>query len=112
MCLAGDLTDVISCWLNVGMELITFIADPTRKRALVEALGASEGYLWQIATAWRGKRAGPELAIKIEKATTEIGPEAVPRHSLRPDLWPKTVTAANDPDADPDAGRIVPVEGA
>ena len=70
------------------MDLTTFIADKTRKTELAAKLGASEGYLWQIATGWRGKRASWELAQRIEQATEEIGPEAVPKSSLRPDIWP------------------------
>jgi DNA-binding transcriptional regulator YdaS (Cro superfamily) len=70
------------------MDLLSFIADPERKRLLAEKTGKSEGYLWQVASGWRGKRASPELAISIEAATASIGPEEVPRSSLRPDLWP------------------------
>ena len=70
------------------MDLLNFISDRDRKAALAAALGASEGYLWQIATGWRGKRASWELATKIEAATASIGPEPVPKASLRPDIWP------------------------
>lgn len=71
------------------MDLLTFISDRDRKSALAAALGASEGYLWQIATGWRGKRASWELAQRIEAATAEIGPAFVPKSSLRPDIWPR-----------------------
>lgn len=70
------------------MDLLTFISDRDRKAALATSLGASEGYLWQIATGWRGKRASWELAQRIESMTAGIGPEAVPKSSLRPDIWP------------------------
>jgi DNA-binding transcriptional regulator YdaS (Cro superfamily) len=70
------------------MDLLTFISDAARKTVLADKLGASPGYLWQIATGWRGKRASPELARRIAEATAEIGPEAVPLESLRPDIWP------------------------
>lgn len=70
------------------MDLMTFISDKDRKARLVAATGKAEGYLWQIATGWRGKRASPELARKIAQATAELGPEPVPLESLRPDIWP------------------------
>lgn len=70
------------------MDLLTFISDRSRKAALATALRASEGYLWQIATGWRGKRASWELAQRIESASAEIGPEPVPKETLRPDIWP------------------------
>lgn len=70
------------------MDLATFISDPDRKAALAANTESSEGYLWQIATGWRGKRASPELAIAIERESGRIGPESVSKESLRPDLWP------------------------
>lgn len=69
------------------MDLLTFIADGERKARLAALTGSSEGYLWQIATKWRGKRPSPELAQAIERESGAIGPEAVPKGSLRPDLW-------------------------
>ena len=69
------------------MELSTFIEDAGRKARLALLTGKSEGYLWQVATGWRGKKASAELAIAIEAATGDIGPEVVPRHLIRPDLW-------------------------
>lgn len=69
------------------MDLKEFISVPDRKRRLAEATSKSEGYLWQIATAWRGKRVSAELALQIERATAEIGPEAVPKEGLRPDIF-------------------------
>jgi hypothetical protein len=70
------------------MDLQTFISDAERKARLAEATKASPGYLWQIATGWRGKRASPELAQAIERESAAIGPEPVSKSSLRPDLWP------------------------
>jgi len=73
------------------MDLLTFISDPERKRRLAAMTGKSEGYLWQCATGWRGKRTSPELAQSIERASAEIGSEAgvpgVSRCTLRPDIW-------------------------
>lgn len=66
-----------------SMDLKTYIDDPDRKAALVNATGANPQWLWQIATGWRNKRPSPELAVKIETAT---GGE-VPRHLLRPDIF-------------------------
>lgn len=67
-----------------AMNLLTYIEDRDRKAALAAATGTSEGYLWQIATGWRGKRPSWELAQAIEEAT---GGE-VTRQELRPDIWP------------------------
>lgn len=75
------------------MDLSTFISDPERKAKLASATGNSPGYLWQIATGWRGKRASVELAQTIERATGEIGPECVPKESMRPDVWPASEAA-------------------
>ncbi len=73
------------------MDLLTFISDPERKRRLAVLTGASEGYLWQCATGWRGKRTSPELAQNIERASvtigSEMGVEGVSRSVLRPDIW-------------------------
>lgn len=69
------------------MLLIDFISEEARKDRLVAALDTSAGYLWQLATNWRGKRPSAEMARAIERATAEIGPEAVPAASLRPDLF-------------------------
>ncbi|WP_162405557.1 hypothetical protein [Pseudoxanthomonas jiangsuensis] len=77
------------------MDLLQFISDPGRKAALAEMTSASPGYLWQIATRWRGKRASPDLARSIATATAEIGPEAVPLEALRPDIWPPAKEAPN-----------------
>lgn len=74
------------------MDLLTFISDKDRKARLVAVTGKAEGYLWQIATGWRGKRASPELARQITEATAQIGPEAVPLELLRPDIWPAPET--------------------
>lgn len=65
------------------MDLNTYIADTNARRLLAEEVGSSPGYLWQIATAWRGKRASRIMAIAIERATDG----AVTRQELRPDIW-------------------------
>lgn len=57
-----------------------------------------------------------EVAITAERCAQieRVTGGQISRRDLRPDLFGDLhpVTAANDPDADPDAGRIVPVEGA
>lgn len=78
------------------MDLQTYIADPRRKEALATRLGMSHGYLWQIAVGWtpkgrRPKRPSAELAVRIERATREIGPEPVLRETLRPDIFGREV---------------------
>jgi hypothetical protein len=81
-------------WLDARMELIDYIAQGERRKALAEATGSSPDYLWQIATKWvrptTGKevRASTDLALAIERETTRLGPETVPKESLRPDVWP------------------------
>lgn len=69
------------------MNLSDFIADPARREALALACETSPDYLWQIAKGWRGRKAGPQLAQRIEVESTRIGPEGVSKESLRPDLW-------------------------
>lgn len=69
------------------MDLQTYIDDGERRKKLARKLKKNPIYLWQIATGWRGKRASPELAMAIEKATRKLGPETVSKASLRPDLW-------------------------
>lgn len=80
------------------MDLLTFIGDADRKARLAARTDTSEGYLWQVATGWRGKRASPELAQAIERESTVIGPAAVPKGSLRPDIWPDDLEASTGPD--------------
>jgi hypothetical protein len=53
-----------------------------RRRALAEACETSPDYLWQVATAWKGRRASPKLAEKIEAETARIGPETVTKESV------------------------------
>ena len=65
------------------MDLKSFIADPDQRDALATALDSSSGYLWQLATGWRGRRPSAEFAIRIEAATGG----RVSRAELRPDLW-------------------------
>ena len=68
------------------MNLSDFIADPSRRNALALACETSTDYLWQIATGWRGRKAGPALAGRIEQETERIG-HKVPKELIRPDLW-------------------------
>lgn len=67
------------------MDLLTYISDMGRRRALAEYLGRNPVYLWQIATGRR--RASTDLAQEIESATRILGPEEVSRSTLRPDVW-------------------------
>ncbi|WP_313424190.1 hypothetical protein [Stenotrophomonas rhizophila] len=64
------------------MDLLTYIAEMSRRVALAEACGTSPEYLWQIANRWRGKRPSPELAATIERETERLGPERVPKEPL------------------------------
>ncbi|WP_045756657.1 hypothetical protein [Xanthomonas albilineans] len=64
------------------MDLITYISDMTRRRALADACATSPDYLWQIATRWQGRRPSPDLAARIEEATARLGPEMVPKEPL------------------------------
>lgn len=64
------------------MDLLTYIADMSRRVALAEACGTSPEYLWQIANRWRGKRPSPELAATIERESDRLGPERVPKEPL------------------------------
>ncbi|MGN6519564.1 MAG: transcriptional regulator [Dokdonella sp.] len=68
------------------MNLKTFIEDEGRRDSLLAALRCSPGYLWQIATQWRGRRPSAELARRIHDAT---GGE-VSVHDLRPDIFGPT----------------------
>jgi DNA-binding transcriptional regulator YdaS (Cro superfamily) len=74
------------------MDLITYISDTGRRRALAAKLGRNPVYLWQVATGRR--RASTNLAKEIEAATRELGPELVPRSSLRPDVWDDELASA------------------
>jgi DNA-binding transcriptional regulator YdaS (Cro superfamily) len=71
------------------MDLKTYIDQPNRRRDIATKLGCSPGYLWQLATGWRGRRPSAEFALKIEQATDG----EVSRGSLRPDLWPEPARA-------------------
>lgn len=64
------------------MDLLTYIADMSRRVALAEACGTSPEYLWQIASRWRGKRPSPELAAAIERETERLGPARVSKEPL------------------------------
>lgn len=88
------------------MDLITYISDMPRRAALAEACGASPDYLWQIATAWNGRRASTELAQAIDRESARLGPERVPKELLRPDVW-----KSEAPEAHPPVRRSKAVEG-
>jgi len=74
------------------MDLMTYISDMGRRRALAARIGRNPVYLWQVATGRR--RASTALAKEIEAATRELGPEPVPRSSIRPDVWGDELPAA------------------
>ena len=69
------------------MNLSDYISDMGRRAALAEACGTSPDYLWQVATGWNGRRASTDLAQAIERESQRLGPEGVPKESLRPDVW-------------------------
>jgi len=69
------------------MDLLTYISDIPRRQELARKVDKHPLYLLQIATHWRGKRPSPELAMALEAATAELGPETVTKESLRPDIW-------------------------
>lgn len=102
------------------MELAEYISDTDRAQKLAASLGTSTGWLWQIANRWRGKKASAELATRIERATAELGPVAVPRSSLRPDLFftgfmvaaNDDIGPANEENGDGSARACLDVEGA
>lgn len=82
------------------MDLLTFIADMPRRKALADELCKSPDYLWQIGKGWNNRKPSPALALAIERATAKIGPEPVSRHELRPDLFgPPPVAAVDEPEA-------------
>ncbi len=64
------------------MDLLTFISDIPRREALARACGTDPNYLWQIATGWRGKRASPKLAERIEIESQRLGPATVTKESV------------------------------
>lgn len=61
------------------MDLLTYITDMPRRKALADACCTSPHYLWQIATRWRGRRPSAELAERIEFESARLGPEKVPK---------------------------------
>lgn len=67
------------------MKLLDYIRTDGRpnaaEKALAEAVGTNERYLWQIATGRR--KASPALAKRIETATGG----KVKKAELRPDIW-------------------------
>jgi DNA-binding transcriptional regulator YdaS (Cro superfamily) len=69
------------------MDLLTYIADTARRRALATAVNSSPDYLWQVATGRR--KASTDLAKAIDIAT---GGE-VSRASLRSDVWDEPAAA-------------------
>ena len=73
-------------------SLASYISDKGRLAQLADATGADPQWLYQVATAWRGKRASYALAQAIERATDG----AVTRQDLRPDIWPPEEKEARD----------------
>jgi DNA-binding transcriptional regulator YdaS (Cro superfamily) len=71
------------------MDLKTFLTSWADREALAAKIGTSARYLWQLETGWNGHKASPEMAQKIEAATGG----AVPKSSLRPDIWPPPAPA-------------------
>ena len=67
------------------MNLHTYIQNTDKRRELARTLNTSPDWLWQVATGWNAKRASPQLAMRIERATSG----QVTRHDLRPDIWPE-----------------------
>jgi DNA-binding transcriptional regulator YdaS (Cro superfamily) len=63
------------------MDLLTYIEDMDRRRALATAVNSNPDYLWQVATGRR--QASTSLAISIQVHTEG----QVTRESLRPDVW-------------------------
>lgn len=70
-------------WLDVRMDLKTFLEEGGRRQSLADAVGMSPDYLWQIATGWQGRKPSPKLARKISDATHGV----VSLAELRPDVW-------------------------
>lgn len=66
------------------MDLATYIADTERRARLARDLDTDPAYLWQLATRWRNKRPSPDMARRIEAATSGT----VTKETLRPDIWP------------------------
>lgn len=66
------------------MSLDAYIANSEKRADLAQKLGTNPQYLWQIATGWRGRRASPAMAQRIEEATQG----EVTKEQLRPDIWP------------------------
>ena len=64
------------------MNLLEYISDMNRRRALAEAIGTSPDYLWQVAARWQGRRGSPDFAAAIEEATERLGPEKVTKESV------------------------------
>lgn len=65
------------------MDLSTYIENTEVRQQLADECGTTPAYLWQVASAWRGRRAGIDLVKKIEAATDG----AVTRYDLRPDVF-------------------------
>lgn len=52
-------------------ELHPTLSTPDRE-ALAKEAGIEPGYLWQIATRWRGKRASLDLIQRLAKADSRL----------------------------------------
>ena len=67
------------------MDLQTFFQQTGKRQELADRLSVSPNYLWQIATGYRGRKASPRLARRINEETLGV----VTLESLRPDVWGK-----------------------
>lgn len=74
------------------MDLLTYISDLERRKALADASGTTVDWLYQIATCWNGRRASTDLAQVIERESDRLGPERVPKETMRPDVWGDALT--------------------
>ena len=71
------------------MQLADFITSPQHRESIAAAAGTTPDYLWQIESAWNGRRPSPELARRIVAATGGV----VTLTDLRPDIWPESEAA-------------------
>jgi hypothetical protein len=70
-----------------NMPLSQYIADSARRTELAAAMGASPDYLWQVASGWKGRRASPAFAERVEEKTNGV----VPKEWV---IWPPAGAAA------------------
>ena len=69
----------IKSWLNGATK--------EQRKLVADKAKTTVDYMWQLSGEHR--KAGPQLAIRIEVATQEVTPDRiVMRGDLRSDLWP------------------------